>query len=158
MITATVRRCGDSGLVCDFRVSGDIDALHVPPRIMAERLDDLWRRTCFEAFVRVEGQVSYHEINVSPSGDWAAYAFSDYREGMINAAVDPPIVTLSQSPTMLELGFVISLDLPPDNAWQVGLSAVIEQASGNNSCWALRHAPGKADFHHDDGFALLLPG
>jgi len=36
------------------------------------------------------------------------------------------------------------------------LSAVIEEESGTLSYWALRHAPGRADFHHPDGFALEL--
>jgi hypothetical protein len=41
--------------------------------------------------------------------------------------------------------------------WRLGLSAVIEETSGDRSYWALAHPPGKADFHHSDCFALRLP-
>jgi hypothetical protein len=39
---------------------------------------------------------------------------------------------------------------------QVGLSAVVEEESGTLSYWALKHGPGKADFHCPDGFLLEL--
>jgi len=38
----------------------------------------------------------------------------------------------------------------------VGLCAVIEDGPGALSYWALRHAPGKPDFHHRAAFALEL--
>jgi hypothetical protein len=43
--------------------------------------------------------------------------------------------------------------LPRDRSWRLGLSAVIEDAKGGISYWALTHPPGKPDFHHADGFA-----
>jgi hypothetical protein len=42
----------------------------------------LWRRSCFEAFIGHGGGPDYWEYNFSPSGAWAAYHFSAYREGM----------------------------------------------------------------------------
>ena len=47
------------------------------PRIATQ----LWRHTCFEAFIAVEGQPAYHEFNFAPSGEWTVYAFSGYRDG-----------------------------------------------------------------------------
>jgi len=41
--------------------------------------------------------------------------------------------------------------------WRVALAAVIEDAAGGLSHWALAHPPGDADFHHAAGFALTLP-
>jgi hypothetical protein len=38
-----------------------------------------------------------------------------------------------------------------------GLSAIIEEADGTRSYWALAHPPGEPDFHHPDCFALELP-
>ena len=43
-----------------------------------------------------------------------------------------------------------------DSAIEVGLSAVIEEQGGVLSYWALRHPPGKPDFHHRDSFAMEL--
>ena len=42
-------------------------------------------------------------------------------------------------------------------AWRLALTAVIEETGGAKSYWALKHAPGKPDFHHADGFVLELP-
>jgi hypothetical protein len=47
-------------------------------------------------------------------------------------------------------------DLPADAPWRLGLSAVIEDRSGQKSYWALAHPPGRPDFHHEDCFALEL--
>ena len=38
--------------------------------------------------------------------------------------------------------------------WRIALAAVIEDENGGLSYWALRHPPGKPDFHHPNGFAL----
>jgi len=47
--------------------------------------------------------------------------------------------------------------LPSDGSWRLGLAAVIEEASGRKSYWALAHPPGKPDFHHSDCFAHEIP-
>ena len=54
------------------------------------RTDELWRTTCFEAFVRTDG--GYVEYNLSPSGAWAAYRFDGYREGMRGLEIAPPFI------------------------------------------------------------------
>jgi hypothetical protein len=38
----------------------------------------------------------------------------------------------------------------------VGLSAVVEDLNDSLSYWALKHPPGKPDFHHSDNFALQI--
>src|ERR1700684_1980345 len=76
-IQVLVRRSASSELQVTFRLDGDISQIRVPspaaPRIGTE----LWRHTCFETFVAVEGQpTAYHEFNFAPSGEWTVYAFS----------------------------------------------------------------------------------
>ena len=44
------------------------------------------------------------------------------------------------------------MDLP----LRLGLCAVIEEESGVLSYWALKHRPGRPDFHHPDGFVLEI--
>jgi hypothetical protein len=39
---------------------------------------------------------------------------------------------------------------------RIGLTAVVEDASGALSYWSLRHPAGRPDFHHADAFALRL--
>ena len=59
-----------------FRLDGDIRRIRVPSPGVPRIATQLWRHTCFEAFIAMEGQPAYHEFNFAPSGEWAVYAFS----------------------------------------------------------------------------------
>jgi len=134
----------------------------LPERCRPERADGLWEHTCFEAFLRAADRPDYLEFNMAPSGLWAAYSFARTREGMKPAleVADIPI-NIESRDGALRLGALIDLSTVGDYAatpiWQVGLSAVIEDPTGAKSYWALRHPPGRPDFHHRDCFALELP-
>jgi len=137
-----------------FEVRGKLEQLMLPAPADPERTDELWQRTCFEAFARTEGAEAYDEFNFSPSTQWAVYRFVSYRAGMTKPDVLAPRVEggIEDDAYVLHAAF----DLPGDGPWVMGLSAVIEEADGTKSYWALRHAPGKPDFHHADAFALEL--
>lgn len=159
-VRVLVRRSPTAELQMTFRLDGDIRRIQVPspsvPRIGAE----LWRRTCFEAFVAMEGIPAYHEFNFAPSGEWCIYALSGYRNGgpLTDETMRPHIAKRSTS-TRLELDAIVRLDslssVHPRAVLRVGLSAVIE-ASDGLSYWALQHPADKPDFHNADGFALVL--
>jgi hypothetical protein len=120
------------------------------------RADELWRRTCFEAFLRASDEDAYQEWNFAPSGDWAAYDFCAYREGMSNAQVGAaPYIRMEDNLTWWTLGATIAV--PSGRSWDFGLSAVLEEKDGTKSYWALAHPAGdKPDFHHPDCFAARL--
>jgi len=46
--------------------------------------------------------------------------------------------------------------LPPGRSLRLGLCAVVEDAHGELTYWALRHPTGQPDFHHRDAFVLSL--
>jgi hypothetical protein len=144
-----------------FTIKGDIAFLRIPQSRMSSRAEGLWKHTCFEAFVGVKGDVAYYEFNFSTSGEWAVYVFRDYRDGgpMDNDELDPKISVRSETET-LELSAVMRLDLlpviQPGAILRLGLSAVIEDIDGQLSYWALKHPPGKPDFHHSDNFTLEI--
>ena len=79
-LSVEVERRGDR-LWLRFVAEGDPDRIVWPSQAEPGRADDLWRHTCFEAFVGGEGG-GYWEFNLSPSGQWASYRFDAYREGM----------------------------------------------------------------------------
>ncbi|HEV2083271.1 MAG TPA: DOMON-like domain-containing protein [Brevundimonas sp.] len=134
-----------------FTVDGRTESV-VWPRPAEGRADDLWRTTCFEAFVLADD--GYVEFNLSPSGRWASYRFDAPRRGMRHAEVTPtpPKLNAGADRTALET----LLTLPPGAA-RLGLSAVIEATDGTISYWALAHPSDKPDFHHPDSFVLELP-
>lgn len=148
-------------LVLDYVVTGTIDALRMPPTAAPARKDELWRHTCFEAFIAAAAGEGYYEFNFAPSGQWAAYRFTGYRSGMAAAAgIDTPVIAVQSDPDRYTLQVKLALDrlpdLPLEAPWRLGLSAVIEETGGRLSYWALAHPPGQPDFHHADCFAQSL--
>lgn len=148
-------------LVLCYVVTGKIGELRMPPVTAAGRSDELWRHTCFEAFVRASPGVAYYEFNFAPSTQWAAYRFESYRSGRrVAAEISAPPIEVQSSPDCYALRASLELDrlpdLPREALWRFGLSAVIEDQSGRMSYWALAHPPGKPDFHHSDCFAHEL--
>ena len=142
-----------------YELEGDLVGLAIPPRAASCRAERLWQHTCFEAFIA--GGDGYVELNFSPSTEWAIYRFSSYRTGM--AAVEParaPDIAVSDDGACLSLRANVdwpSLAQMHDRpVLRVALAAVVEQADGRLSYWALAHPAGKPDFHHADGFALEL--
>lgn len=103
---------------------------------------------------------TYREFNFSPSGEWAAYAFRDYRDR--DTAWRPPTPPQCQiriSEQSLELEAYLPGALLPDTdpaRLRLGLSAVVEDANGVLSYWALAHPVGKPDFHWRGAFSLQL--
>ena len=127
---------------------------------VAGRHDELWKTTCFELFLQPQGQKNYWEINVSPRGDWNAYGFNDYREGMrreegIQLAGLPH---LEANDSGCECKFTLDLgSLGVRNSeWSLGVTAVIEMADGNKSYWAIQHSTEKPDFHKSESFVHRL--
>jgi hypothetical protein len=153
------RPCADA-LVLRFELTGMPGALCLPAPAAPARADGLWRHTCFEAFVRAAPGAGYAEFNFAPSTAWAAYLFDSYRGGMRAASVTvAPRIDVDVHGATFALQATLDglTGLPGDAAWQLGLSAVIEERHGRLSYWALAHSPGKPDFHHADCFALTLP-
>ena len=157
-IEVDVTRPRAGSLLLSYVVAGNVGDLLLPAVTAPGRADELWRHTCFEAFIRGAPDGGYYELNFASSTQWAAYQFSGYRTGMrVATKIEPPkIETLSTGDrytlqAALELG-----ELSPASRWRLGLAAVIEEANGRKSYWALAHPPGKPDFHHLDCFAAEL--
>jgi hypothetical protein len=152
-----------------YLLEADPEQIRIPPPVMeAGRADNLWVHTCFEAFVGLNESPHYLELNFSASGQWAAYRFESYRQGMAPAALqEAPRVALRRGERRLELVAEVSLSgashwLDPGgkvahrSRWRLALSTVVEDRQGRLSYWALRHPPGRPDFHHPDTFSVSL--
>ena len=143
------------GVDVSFSIEGDVRRLRIPAARGARIAERLWQHTCCEIFVARKGEPGYHEFNFSPSGEWAAYAFAGYRTGAVlcDETLAPGIrVQQSGSSVLLEC----CVRFAAKESLKLGVSAVIEELDGRLSYWALRHPPGKPDFHHRDALALEL--
>jgi len=158
VVRGEVSATGDA-LDLRYVLEGDLTGLALAPLAASRRVDGLWRHTCFEAFVAGTEANEYVELNFSPSTEWAIYRFSAYRAGRVavETARPPRIVVHNEGACLslqatVECGLLGGLCNAP--ALRMALAAVVEQADGRLSYWALAHPPGQPDFHHAAGFAL----
>jgi len=154
-ISVRLERPQPGALRLAYRLEGELALLVIPPPAqLPGRRDELWRHTCFEAFAGPAEAASYHEYNLAPSGEWAAYGFEDYRRGMHPLPVPPPAIEVhggSGSELLLTACLAV-----PAGPLRLALAAVLERRDGTLGYWALRHGRERPDFHHADGFALAL--
>ena len=152
-------RYGVDGLTFEFVVVGPISELVLPPMEPGGRADELWKATCFEAFLKPAGQTSYREFNFSPSSRWAAYDFENYRDGMAAASgvtVDIHRAATGDNRLALKANVTCPRFAEIDGA-ELGLSAIFEHTDGTKSYWALVHPSGPPDFHDPACFAATIP-
>lgn len=161
-VAASARRTAAGGLALVYLLEGDVERLRIPPPRPPRIGYRLWRHTCCEVFIGADASPGYYEFNLSPSGEWIAHAFAAYRDGrtLRDEALNPQIA-VQRGAGSLELSALIDLkrlgvfEKMPGNM-RVGLSVVAEHEDGGLSYWALKHPPGKPDFHHRDAFALEI--
>lgn len=127
-----------------------------------QRRDELWRSTCAEIFVALDGETytggPYLEFNFSPTGDWAAYRFDATRTGMrahIWQGNEAPRVSLTDSSEGFTMEVLLPLAALSAGSHPVAYASVIETSKGL-SYWALKHPTDRPDFHHPQSFAALL--
>lgn len=145
-------------LHCRYEIHGDRSEIRWPALSQSPgRLDGLWKTTCFEAFLLEANGPAYVEINLSPSGDWNAYSFSDYRQSMKSLVLaQDPVIRVEKSSAALSLSAEIQLPGEFTGEFRrAGLSAVIE-AGGKTGYWAIQHSLSQPDFHQAENFVLSL--
>ena len=163
-LSAHLIHAPDGSLAVRYTLRGDITRLRLPAhRATPHFCDKLWEHTCFELFMGRRGNPAYREYNFSPSGDWAAFTFADYRrpqEPQDGAPLPAPEIVARQTVGRLEL----DIRLPPEaipageGGLELALTAVIEASDivdGSHSYWALTHSGEKPDFHLRSSFSLL---
>ncbi len=152
-------------LTLDFLLHGGLRKLKLPqhmtpPAVSPVRRDELWQHTCLELFARVDGAPGYLEFNFSPSGDWAAYEFDDYRGARRNLESIACTVRSSRQDDSLRVRATLSVPAMAATrqpvAWQLNLAAVVESSDGALSYWALCHPRAQPDFHDPAGFSCTL--
>lgn len=121
----------------------------------SQRKDELWKTTCLEAFLLFEDK-SYIELNFSPSGDWNAYRFDSYREGMKRETRIGQMTEFKSSPYQLSVKVELAQAVNASQNFRLGLTCVIETDGGERSYWSLKHVGEKPDFHDSRGHILEM--
>jgi len=160
-LEVAVRAFDADRVVLRYVLDADLERLIIPSEDAQHRAHELWMHTCFEAFLAVAGEPGYCELNFAPSRAWAMYRFSAHRQGMA-------VATDARAPHLALVRTAAGITLDATVFWhdlirratplrlRIAMAAVVEDEGGRLSYWALRHPPGKPDFHHPDSFALEL--
>ena len=146
-------RAHAAGLQLSYVVAGDVQRIVVPESRRPARTDGLWRATCFEIFLRPAAALAYQEFNFSPSGEWAAYSFDDYRCGMTPLdQPQPPHIACTRTPERLQVDVLLHSPWLAEASLSAAMTSVLQHADGRFSYWSLAHPPAKPDFHDAAGF------
>lgn len=125
---------------------------------MLSRQDYLWESTCFELFVQAVGSSDYLELNFSPTRQWNAYSFDEYRSpAQMPPRRDDRLRVLSVTVDARQLVAVVdwSSCFMAGQALRVGLTCVLKDQAGQCSYWALRHG-GQPDFHRASDWLIQV--
>lgn len=175
-----VRRQGER-LELRYRLEDPAGLVLLPPVSAApQRRDGLWEHSCLECFLARPGAAApYIELNASPSGDWALYRFSGYRQGLtpVGGAEDLELTIAPAGPGgVLELEVTLTpaalLAVDPVEAGrepsgtaaagptaaplELAITAVLELQDGTLLYWALAHGGPEPDFHRRTDFLLRI--
>lgn len=155
-VTVAVGRSPAGGLALAYRLRGDLSALAIPAPGASLDRNRLWSHTCFELFVMTGEGPGYREFNFSPGGQWMRFDFAGYRQRVAAGLGPAPFLIMERGADCLALTARLPAQCLPAGDLRLALAVVVERADGSHEYWALAHPPGQPDFHHRDGFALLL--
>ncbi len=150
----------DSCLELTYSLKGSCEQLDEYDRCafsssVSERKDFLWEQTCLEAFLADKSKKTYWEMNISLSGDWNIFCFSDYRQARTEenrSQVHKNDASFSKN----EISFSCLWDLSQLDVEKarIGISMIAKYKDGQKDFLALAHDGAKPDFHLRSGFLL----
>lgn len=152
--------CFTNAITLEYSVVGPIASLKIPPpNPSASRKDGLWEQTCFEFFVSERGIKKYWEFNFSPSLDWQAYSFEEYRAGRKDAEGITVDLERYESQTHFELKVKVGgLDIfEKPKKLEGAMTSVLEDSANQKTYWATEHRAKTPDFHQRSSFVSLNP-
>jgi hypothetical protein len=152
-------RYQNTQLSLQYQVTGDLSQLLIPTQnAHPQRATGLWEATCVEFFLAPVGHSEYWEFNMSPSGDWQVFKLEGYRQGLRQeSAVTalPFVVDVADGVMSLMVSIDLTQLLPPQTAWEISVTAVLQDINQDFSYWAIDHAGSEADFHLRPSFRPL---
>ncbi len=123
--------------------------------------DELWKKTCFEFFVKKQNQENYFEFNMNSFGNWNFYKFMKYRspiqieEKIQNIKFSFIPANYSSSSVLSKLGAKIDLNplFKVGDDLEFNFCSVID-CGEQLTYWSQQHSLEKPDFHDSNNFTI----
>lgn len=153
----------ENNIEIDFIITGDISSIIIEKcNAKPQRLVGLWKKTCFEFFLRSGDFKEYMEFNFSPSLNWNCFNFNEHTKDLTEwNIVNTPKVKINQFADKIEMNVIIervNLALAHQDFKKSEFSTtavlLIEDNDGNvkETFWAITHADVKPNFHHPESY------
>ncbi|MDC1310912.1 DOMON-like domain-containing protein [Burkholderiales bacterium] len=159
-VTASISRPETSKWLLTYELAGRIESIIFPNESVSGRGSNLWKKTCFEFFVRhPDGE--YLECNFSPAGLWSCFSFNSYRRGMRDIDLQNwPKISADNSSGRFKLEVLVDLNgvglsKYTEARLYIALTIVIKMRDRRLCYYALDFSDGQPDFHHADGFLAV---
>lgn len=118
------------------------------------RKDELWKKTCFEFFLKNPETSAYYEFNFSTDQEWNIYAFESYRKPT------PPLRSDDfRIQNIKWRNGEFQAQILNQTNWydmEVALSAVLVERSGKIHYFSMFHPDQKPNFHHQKSFQFKI--
>ncbi len=140
---------GETGLECTWEITGDTSTLSLPVYDSKGRRLYLWLDTCFEFFLKFEGNPDYYEFNFAPDSCFNIFHLDSYRAPIIETTdftVSGLSMDLSDDQLQFHARITPAIKLPAMRANFLP-SMVVKKKNGEISFWASDHSENKPDFH-----------
>jgi hypothetical protein len=116
------------------------------------RMDELWKHTCFEAFWAKPSSPDYWEFNVAANGMWNIYHFNSYRSpNPPQESFDFELIKFEFSPTKLSALLSCNIVI---TSLEAALTSIIKTNLNQTLYFATCHSGSKPDFHIRESFQL----
>jgi hypothetical protein len=149
----------DRQLQISYLLKGNLSQIVLPAmkNNSRERQNQLWQTTCFEFFLAIFNDPKYWEFNLSPTGDWNVYSFTNYRRGMKEASISALTIETVGDSSSYQLSTKIDMRslILEQNPLDLAITTVIEDVNHNLSYWSIIHPGNQPDFHRRDSFINL---
>lgn len=121
---------------------------------LRDRKDELWKKTCFEIFLKNPKTEAYYEFNFSTEKEWNLYRFESYRKP------NPPLRSDDfRIQNIKWRNGEFQAQILNQTNWfemEVALTAVLLDRSGQTHYLSLFHPEQKPNFHHFKSYQFKI--
>ena len=143
----------------NFQLEGDAKALGLSANknLKGQRMIGLWKKTCFEFFLGLNGKPQYLEFNFAPDHNWNAFSLKSYRGDLdeLTHLDDPQLMSEHFNNVYSLFGEIDLHKLPLEfrETSELTLNAcAILRHKDKAFHYAIRHTEKEPNFHHPSTF------
>ena len=147
----------DNRLKVNYEIRADVSQYNFLKKTKQQRVDELWRDSCFEIFIANRSSDEYYEINTSPSTEWNAYHFKSYKEKMNKSYIfSMPSIKNQQLANRYNFSFEMSFQEGIfEKELLINLAVILLDREGVRHFYSINRRKGSPDFHDRDLYMII---